>query len=55
MVLILTLNICNDYPKYLVNTVQRMEHEKKNTQILMKDKEQKTVHSFFIGTILKEK
>ena len=28
---------------------------KKNTQILMKDKEQKTVHSSFIETILKEK
>ena len=29
----------------LVNTGQRMEHGK-NTQILMKGKEQKTVHSF---------
>ena len=31
----------------LVNTGQRMEQEK-NTQILMKDNEQKAVHSFFI-------
>ena len=30
-----------------------MEKEK-NTQILMKDNEQTTSHSFFIGTILKE-
>ena len=30
----------------LVNTGQRMEQEK-NTQILMKDSKQKTVHSFF--------
>ena len=30
----------------LVNTGQRMEQEK-NTQILMKDNKQKTVHSFF--------
>ena len=37
----------------LVNTVQRMEQEK-NTQILKKDNEQKTVQSFFIKTILKE-
>ena len=29
-----------------------MEQEK--TQILMKDNEQKTVHSFFMRTILKE-
>ena len=53
MVLILTLNICNDYPNNLVNTSQRMEQEK-YTQILMKVNEQKTVHSFFIRTILKE-
>ena len=33
MVLILTLDICNDYPKYLVNTVQRMEDEKKHADI----------------------
>ena len=46
MVLILTLNICNDYPNNLVNTSQRMEQEK-YTQILMKVNEQKTVHSFF--------
>ena len=37
----------------LVNTGQRIEQEK-DTQILMKDNEQKTVHSFFIKTILKE-
>ena len=37
----------------LVNTGQRMEH-KKNTQILMKDNKQKTIHFFFIRTILKE-
>ena len=30
----------------LVNTGQRMEQEK-NAHILMKDSEQKTVHSFF--------
>ena len=36
----------------LVNTGQRIEQEK-DTQILMKDNEQKTVHSFFIKTILK--
>ena len=45
MVLILTLNICNDYPNNLVNTSQRMEQEK-YTQILLKVNEQKTVHSF---------
>ena len=28
----------------LVNTGQRMEQEKKHTQILMKDNKQKTVH-----------
>ena len=37
----------------LVNTGQRMEHKKK-TQILMKDNKQKTIHFFFIRTILKE-
>ena len=37
----------------LVNTSQRTEQEK-NKQILMKDNRQKTVHSFFIRTILKE-
>ena len=45
MVLILTLNICNDYPNNLVNTSQRMEQEKYK-QILLKVNEQKTVHSF---------
>ena len=34
-----------------VNTGQRMKQEN-NTQILMKDNEQKTVHSFFIRTTL---
>ena len=37
----------------LVNTSQKTEQEK-NKQILMKDNRQKTVHSFFIRTILKE-
>ena len=37
----------------LVSTSQRTEQEK-NKQILMKDNRQKTVHSFFIRTILKE-
>ena len=37
----------------LVNTSQRTEQEK-NKQILMKDNRQKTVHSFFIRTILQE-
>ena len=36
----------------LVNTGQRMEQEK-NTQILMKDSEQKTVHSFFYKSSFK--
>ena len=51
MVLILTLNICNDYPKWS-SKYRSMEQEK--TQILMRDNEQTTSHSFFIGTILKE-
>ena len=36
----------------LVNTGQW--NKKKKTQILMKDNKQTTLHSFFIGTILKE-
>ena len=52
MVLILTLNICDDYLNSLVNTGQRMEQEKKH--VLTKDNAQKTVHSFFIRTISKE-
>ena len=47
---ILTLNICNDYPKQS-SKYRSMEQEKK--QILMKDNEQTTLHSFSMGTILK--
>ena len=47
MVLILALNICNQ-----VNTDSW--NKKENTQMLMKDNEQTTVHSFFIRTILKK-
>ena len=52
MVVILTLNICNDYPKKS-SKYKSKDGTRKNTQILMKDNEQKTVHSF-IRTILKE-
>ena len=52
MLLILTLNICNDYPKYS-SRCKSMEQEK-NKLILMKDNKETTSHSFFIRTILKE-
>ena len=53
MVLILTLNKCNDYlkqsSKYRSNDGTRQRHTD-----IDKDNEQKTVHSFFIRIILKE-
>ena len=45
MVLIFTLNICNE--------IQVKRWNKKKTQMQMTDNKQKTVHSFFIRTILR--
>ena len=57
MVLILTLSICNGYPKQSSkcrSKGQRMEQ--KILQILMKDNEQKTIHSLrFTGKLEQNK
>ena len=51
--LILTLNICNDYPKQSSKYRSKDGTRKRHTDI-DKNNKQKTVHSFFIRTILNE-
>ena len=53
MVLILTLNICNDYPKSSSKYMSKDRTRKTHIDIDERY-ERKTVHSFFIRTILKE-
>ena len=50
---ILTVNICNDYPKQSSKYRSKDGTRKRQTDI-DKNSKQKTVHSFFIRTILKE-
>ena len=53
MVLILTLNTCNDYPRHSSKYRAKDGPRKRHTDI-DKNSKQKTVHSFFIRAILKE-
>ena len=54
MVITLTLNICNSYPKESSKYRLKDAYGTRKTQILMEGNEQKTVHSCFIRGILKK-